>query len=376
MNIRENAMAVLNYKNYDALPVIHFGYWRETLAKWVAEGHLTEEQAKGNCWYNNFDREISALLGFDGNWGECVGMTSSMSPTFPGEVIKEFPDGTRHIRDGYGVIKVQKPGVVSIPMEIGHSLTDRKSWEKDFKFRYEYSDDRINIEEMKRIYEEYKIIDRPIGIHAGSLFGHIRDAMGVEGISYLYADDEDLYAEIIDTVGTLAYRVLERALKLSTEAGLKFDYGHFWEDICYKNGPLVTPSVFNEYVGPHYKRITDLMHSYGINIISLDCDGWIDALIPTWFENGVNTMFPIEVGTWNASIAPWREKYGKELRGVGGMDKRVFAQDYAAVDREIERLRPLVELGGYIPCPDHRIAPDAKWENVQYYCDRMHKVFG
>jgi len=35
-----------------------------------------------------------------------------------------------------------------------------------------------------------------------------------------------------------------------------------------------------------------------------------------------------------------------------------------------------VELGGFIPCPDHRIAPDAVFENVQYYCDRFRKVFG
>ena len=61
---------------------------------------------------------------------------------------------------------------------------------------------------------------------------------------------------------------------------------------------------------------------------------------------------------------------------AGGMDKRVFAKDRAAVDREIERLKPLVELGGYIPCPDHRIAPDAHFELVQYYCERFRKAFG
>ncbi len=90
----------------------------------------------------------------------------------------------------------------------------------------------------------------------------------------------------------------------------------------------------------------------------------------------MNVMFPVEVGTWKASIKPWREKYGRELRGVGGMDKKVFARDYAAIDAEVERLRPLVELGGYIPCPDHRIPFGAKWENVQYYCERMRQVFG
>ncbi len=102
----------------------------------------------------------------------------------------------------------------------------------------------------------------------------------------------------------------------------------------------------------------------------------IDSLIPTWFANGVNTMFPVEVGTWGASIKPWREEYGRNLRAVGGMNKVAFAFDRAAIDAEIERLKPLVELGGYLPCPDHRIAPDAKWENVQYYCEKMRNAFG
>ena len=123
---------------------------------------------------------------------------------------------------------------------------------------------------------------------------------------------------------------------------------HFWEDICFKNGPLISPDVFREFVGPWYKKITDLTSSYGIEIVSVDCDGMIDSLIPIWLENGVNTMFPIEVGTWNASIAPWREKYGKQLRGVGGMNKTIFARDREAVDQEIERLKPLMALGGYI----------------------------
>jgi uroporphyrinogen decarboxylase len=101
----------------------------------------------------------------------------------------------------------------------------------------------------------------------------------------------------------------------------------------------------------------------------------IDSLLPIWLENGVNTMFPIEVGTWHASIAPWREKYGRELRGVGGMDKKVFALDRAAIDAEIERLKPLIDLGGFIPCPDHRIAPDAKWDNVCYYAERLRAEF-
>jgi hypothetical protein len=250
-------------------------------------------------------------------------------------------------------------------------LVDRASWEEHYLPKLQYTEDRADEADIMELAKK-RDKDEPLGIFCTSLFGQIRNWMGVEGISYMYADDEDLYDEIINTVGDLAYKVLEKTLSYNSD----FDFAHFWEDICFKNGPLVRPDIFDEKVGPHYKKITDLLKRYNIDIVSLDCDGVIDSLIPTWLNNGVNTMFPIEVGTWNASIKPWREKYGKEIRGVGGMNKNVFALDYAAVDTEIECLRALIELGGFIPCPDHRIPPTAKWENVQYYCDRMHKIFG
>ena len=199
----------------------------------------------------------------------------------------------------------------------------------------------------------------------------IRNWIGVEGSAYIYADDPDLFVEMIDTVGNLSFECVKNALAITSN----FEFAHFWEDICYKSGPLISPKVFDKYVGHHYKKITDLLKDNGIKIVSLDCDGMIDALIPTWLTNGVNTMFPMEVGTWNANIKPWREKFGKDLLGVGGMNKTVFAYDKAAIDAEIERLKPLIDLGGYVPCPDHRIAPDAKFENVVYYVEKMHEIF-
>jgi hypothetical protein len=371
MNNRERSMAILNYKDYDRLPVVHFGYWNETLDKWAKEGHITEEEARG--WFDgsDVDKAIAKKIGFDFNWYSAFHTRSSLYPAFESKVVEVLPDGFKKLLDNNGVIVLQKDGAGSIPAEVDHLLKDRESWEEYYLPKLQFSKDRINFKVLEALKNDENR-DQPYGLHCGSLFGEIRNWAGVTGISYIYADDEDLYKEIIDTVGNLCYEIVKEVLA----TGAKFDFAHFWEDICFKNGPLVIPSVFDELVGPHYKRITELVNSYGINIVSLDCDGMIDSLIPTWFENGVNTMFPIEVGTWNANIAPWREKYGKQLRGVGGMDKKVFAYDYTAIDAEIERLKPLVDLGGFIPCPDHRIPPDAKWENVQYYCDKMKKIFG
>lgn len=372
MTFRDTINAVLHYQPYEKLPVVSFGYWTETVQKWADEGHITREEADDYCRTGDNgtgDRSIMKKLGFDFNWNSCMGASSDLFPHFEEKILETHEDGSRIIRDGNGLISLVKPGIVSIPAEIGTSLTDRKVWEEEYLPKLKFSMERINQKALEALKDDTNR-EVPVGIHCGSLMGRMRDLLGVEHLSYLMADDFDLYVEIIDTMDTLCYDCVKAML----ESGAKFDYGHFWEDICFKNGPLVVPSMFDEYVGPHYKKITSLLNSYGIDIVSVDCDGCIDRLIPTWLENGVNTMFPIEVGTWNASIAPWREQYGKELRGVGGMNKTVFARDYKAVDEEVERLRRLIELGGYIPCPDHRIAPDAKFENVQYYCDKMQNL--
>jgi len=372
MNNRERTMAILNYQPYDHIPIIHFGYWRETLEKWSEEGHIGGEEALFWGDGNQYCEAIAKKLGFDFGWTCQFGSHTSLRPGFSEKTVKDLGNGKKHVMNGDGVINLVDDSIVSIPCEIDHTLKDRASWEEHYKHRMQFAPERVDKKALDDYRARQERIDRPRGLNIGSLYGTIRNWLGVEGACYLYYDDEPLFDEIVNTMGDMCYRCAKELLE---QGGLQFDYAHYWEDICFNTGPLINPEVFREKIGPHYRRISDLLSAHGINIISLDCDGCVDALLPIWLENGVNTMFPIEVGTWHASIAPWREKYGKELRGVGGMDKKVFAFDYAAVDAEIERLKPLVALGGYIPCPDHRIAPDAKWENVQYYTERMREEF-
>ena len=384
MNNRQRVRAILHYEPYDRLPLVHFGFWNETLEKWAAEGHVSPAEAAGRKDGNECDTAVASRLGFDCNWFTCFAPATRLFPAFEEKVLEEELDGTQKVLDVNGVVVLRKPGITSIPQEFDHLLKSRREWEEHFLPRLQYTPARIDeaivaVEGTELPYDAGGLEllqsaewSNPYGLMCGSLYGTIRNWLGLVGSAYLLADDPDLFGEIIDTVADLTYRVVRTVL----EAGARFDFAHFWEDICYNSGPLINPRVFRERVGPHYRRLTDLLLEYGIDIVSVDCDGKIDALLPIWLENGVNTMFPIEVGTWDAEIAPWRAQYGRKLRGVGGMNKTMFSRDRAAIDEEIERLKPLVELGGYIPCPDHRIAPDAEWDNVRYYCDRMRQTFG
>jgi len=384
MDNRTRTLAILNYEPYDRLPLIHFGYWVETLHKWASEGHITEEEAINHSDGNSVDVALNKRLGFDFCWTNTFAWNTRLEPTLEKHLLEQRPDGSRVMMNEDGVSVIEKTGIVSIPTEVDHLLKGRKEWEEIYKPRLQFNMKRIN-KGTASVNGHSLQFDRggrellreqngaqPNGLYCGGLIGVMRDWLGLVEMSYLMTDDEPLFDEIAETVCELAYLGTKAVL----ENGVKFDFAHFWEDICYKAGPLVNPRMFARKFGPKYKRMTDLLKTHGVNFVSLDCDGKIDALVPIWLENGVNIMFPIEVGTWNASIQPWREKYGKALRGIGGLNKHIFGYDQAAMDAEIERMRPLVELGGYIPCPDHRLPLEARWENVQYYCERMRKVFG
>ena len=391
MTNRERMLAVLEGKPYDRIPVMNMGYWKETLMAWHGAGHLSPKDYgmdalpshpdgyeelvayRGEMrpvWYVG-KQVVDERMGFEVNWMCAYHPATDLFPSFETKVLERLPNGHVKMQNAEGLLIVEMSGSTSIHGHAGTLMTGRDAWEELYLPKLQFSPDRVDMEAIEKI-KRGEHPDMAVGLYAGSLFGTVRNWMGIEEVSYLFADDPGLFAEILQTRGELMYRVMEFVL----QTGVKFDFIHYWEDICFKNGPLISPKIFEQILGPLYQRINDLARQFGIRLVSVDSDGMVDHLLPTWFGHGVNVIFPIEVGTWGGSLEPWRRQYGPGLRGVGGMDKRVLSQDRAAIDREMERLRRLVDMGGFLPCPDHLITPDARWENLQYYVGEHRKYFG
>ena len=79
-------------------------------------------------------------------------------------------------------------------------------------------------------------------------------------------------------------------------------------------------------------------------------------------EAGINVCDPIEVAAGNDIVA-FRRAFGRDMAYRGGVDKRAMAKGGAALRAEIDRLRPVVEDGGYVPGCDHGVPPDVSWSN-------------
>ena len=381
---RERLSAILHYEDFDRVPVMHFGFWTETLEKWADQGHLTHDEVEkathrrhaARSDGNAFELAIARKLGFDDNIFIYTGQKGSwyevpLYPAFERKAVERYSDGSVKMMDVDGVFVLEKEGAHSIPSEIDHTAKDRASWEKHYLPRLAWTPERLDMDELRALIAQNDRRERHTAMYCGSMFGKLRNYWGLVEISYLQADDPGLFKECADAIGQLCFDLTKHTL----QTGVKLDYAHFWEDICFNKGPLINPAAFRTYFGKHYRRISDECRKYGIDIVSVDCDGFIEDLVPIWLDNGVNTMFPVEYGAWEYDFQVMRKKFGKELRGLGNMNKHVLGMSRNAVDLEIERAKRLVALGGFVPCFDHRIPPDAEWDLTRYYCDQMKEAF-
>jgi uroporphyrinogen decarboxylase len=247
-----------------------------------------------------------------------------------------------------------------MPQYIAYPLKGRATWPEFARRLNPDSPARFPVH-WESIKKQYENRDFPLGINCGSLYGWLRNWMGVEGISYAVYDDPAFLEGAATEVADCILAVLEKALP-----GVQYDFAQFWEDMAYKTSSLISPEHYRKLFLPQYRRITDRLHQAGIDVMMLDSDGNVEGLIPCWLDVGINLIYPMEAAA-GMDVTALRRKFGKNLLIGGGMDKRILASNKAAIKEMVDERVSLMREGGYIPGCDHAIPPDIPWENYVYY---------
>ncbi len=357
MTDRERFINQMHYKSIDRCFNMEFGYWQENYALWktFVDNGITNE-AEANIFFS-FD-EISSI---SAPW---------ILPPFERIVLSET-EKTQTIRDGNGLIcEILKDGHSTIPHYIGSSIQTPDDWKKVKKDHLNPDNParKPDIEKYKKMHPESR--NYPLGVWCGSMIGQIRDLLTVEGLAYGIYDYPEMIEDMIENQCVLIENFLDAILP-----HFKFDYAAGWEDICFKNGPLVSVEFYREKIAPRYKRINAKLKKYGIDIWYIDCDGDVRPILPIFLDCGINSLFPFEV-LCCCHPGELLKEYGKDLRIMGGFDKTQMAKGPKAIDAYMKSITPWVERGGYIPFCDHRCPPDVSWENYVYYLDLKEKSFG
>lgn len=358
MTDRERFNNQMRYKPVDRCFNMEFGYWNENFTEWSI---FRENGIKNN-------EEADLFFNFDiikvirGNvW---------MSPSFPEKIIDET-ETTNIIINVDGLLaEVPKDAHDTIPQYLKSSVVTPEDWKKckEERFRRDDPARKVNIEKWKELHTPDR--DYPLGVDCGSMIGKIRDMLTFEGLAYACFDYPDMVEDMVETCCVLVEDFLDQILP-----HFDFDFASGWEDICFKNGPIVRVDFFRDVVMPRYKRISKKLHAHDIELWYTDCDGDVRHILPYLLEGGINCLFPFEVNGC-AHPAELLNQYGKELRIMGGVDKIQLGNGKEAIKSYLESLVPLVERGGYIPFCDHRCPPNVKPEDYLYYLELKEKMFG
>ena len=360
-------------------------FWPETLEEWVKQGAPKEIIGPRFLYdYFQFDHRhsltqiksgIGAAMAYQPS-GLGYGITrwqrTPVVPSYEPRIILEDERTVTFTNGDSQTLRVFKDNLTRMPIYLDWPVKDRVTW-NELKKRLDSntparwpSDWNAYVQEINKLGEEV-----PISLEVGGFYGYLREWIGSERILYMFYDDPGLIEDMMEQILYLEIEVIKRTLK-----DIKVQEATFWEDMCYKSGSLISPAMVRRFMMPRYKKITDLLHSNGVDVIFLDSDGNVEQLVPLWLEAGINYIWPFEVAAGNDAVA-LRKKYGKGLIIGGTIDKRALAKDKKAIKEEVMSKVPfLLEQGGYFPSVDHLVPPDVTFENYCYYINLMREVAG
>ena len=302
MTDRERFLAIMNYRPFDRGFLQDFRAWDEVADIWHEYGLPASVTVDETVW--------SAFWGFDRFW-DSLNCQPLLHPELETVVLADEGD-TVVVRDNDGVTVRRHKVASSIPTHLDHLLKDRETWERHFRWRLDGTRQERLWPDMEARLLAHKDRDYILSVYAGSLFGILRNWMGLEAVSYVQYDDPKLFAEMVQTLGDSIVGTLEQVLAVADRVGVRYDLANMWEDMSYSHGPLISPRKFTEHLLPQYKRITQVLRDHGLSLVLLDSDGDVSQLLPLWLEAGVNIAFPLEIGTWGADPCRVRREFGRE----------------------------------------------------------------
>ncbi len=353
MDFNASLHATLHFGDPDRICQFEWGYWPETIDRWKQEGMRGE-----NPWD-----------GLDITFYHRVPIHNRIYPPFEEKVLSESAT-RRVVQDEWGIIKEVSRDATALPKFLKHPVASLRDFEQ-LKERLDPFDTRRFpdnwAEEVRALRQRNSVL--VMGRTEISFFGWHRDLMGAVNLLMAYYQEPELVHAISRHHLFFLKELYARVLRDVT-----FDFIFLWEDMSYRNGPLISPELIREFLLPYQRELIGFFREFGDYKFLLDSDGDVTSLIPLFREVGVDGMLPFEVAA-GMDIRAIREQY-PDLIIAGGIDKREIAKGRDAIDRELEGKMPwMFARGGYLPSMDHHVPPEVAYEDFRYYVTRVQELY-
>ncbi len=343
-----------------------FGFY--SLARWKEQG-IPQDIPLADLF--DYDPPGNHHLGVLG-WCE-----AAFQPAFEVKIIEDRGDyeveqdfAGRHVL----YFKGRRNGFM--PEYLDHPVKDRQTWEENVKWRLDpqsparYAD----LEDRMAIAQDAARWGKMISQNLIGGYMYLRSLIGPEDLLYAFYDMPDVIHACME-----AWLALADAVSARHQHYVTFDEVFLAEDICYNQGPLISPDMMREFLFPYYQQLIENIKARQIDktrhlYVHVDTDGYANPVIPLYRDLiGMDAMSPFEVAA-GCDVVEIGQQY-PDLAIFGGIDKRVLARGRDAIDAHLAYiLPPMRAQGGYIPTCDHGVPEEVPYKDYVYYRERCVKL--
>jgi uroporphyrinogen decarboxylase len=148
-------------------------------------------------------------------------------------------------------------------------------------------------------------------------------------------------------------------------AGDRVDAYFFGNDFGTQLDLMISPALFDRFILPWFRRLTDQAHRRGYQVVLHSC-GSIHRVIPKLIAADVNCLHPLQAKAANMDAATLARDFGGKIAFLGGVDtQRILPLGTPEeVKAEVRRVKAI--LGPHlIVSPSHEaVLPDVPPRNI------------
>lgn len=355
MNFREQFLRLMRFEVVDTLPVVVVEpYEAGVIERWQSEG-LPVGMRPG------------IFLGMDEFYE--VPVTFYPLPAFEPVLVAEDDDSFTDISEMGATVRHHKQHPTTFYGHIAHPVKTRADWEV-YKQRFQAgTPGRRPLDRESGGFTHTQTSTQAVELIIFPFFCRLGFyALGMERFLTAFYQEPDLIHDMFAfwadfTVGTIR-PILEQG---------QVDVVLFTEDVAGKNGPLVSPRLYQQFWQPHQEVVLSLLRQHGVPLICQWTAGKIDPLLPLMVEQGFNVTWPLERAA-GMNAYDVRRKYGHRLALAGNIAISALIEGPQAIDAEIRHLTPLIKDGGFIPALDDMVPLEVPFDHFRYYVEALKRI--
>ena len=356
MTNRERFLRTMRYEPVDRLPVLELEPLEQpAIERWRGEGLPPDETPARFLKMAQF-----VYAG---------GVGLNPIPAFEAKVVSENSEYYVATTAMGTTVKHDKRAPTTFYGHVDHPIKTRSDWER-YKERLDPdSPERLAAVLAPENVRRLNASDNPVGICFFPFFFRFGFyTMGMERFLTAFHDEPDLMHEMFSHASRVILTALPRVLE-----AVNVDFAMFGEDLAGKNGPLISPKTYEEFWYPWQDPIIRMLRNAGVPVICQWSAGRFQELLPSMLEHGFNCTWPLERMAGMDALE-LRQQHGRGLLLGGNIAKEALIAGPEAIDREVERLAPLIADGGFIPALDDMAPMECPFSHYRYLIERLQGI--